>query len=193
MQLIFMGPPGAGKGTQAQLLAALWKIPHISTGDILRACVVAKTALGLKAQAYMDAGELVPDELLMDIVQERMKEPDASAGWILDGFPRTVTQAMFFDKLICDVGTGGSTSGKDCALRAVNLDVPDNVLVARLLSRGRQDDNEETIRRRLQVYREQTEPLIEFYSARQQLVAVDGDRAMELVTAELQQTLSIDS
>lgn len=194
MQLIFMGPPGAGKGTQAQLLAALWKIPHISTGDILRACVVAKTALGLKAKAYMDAGELVPDELLMDIVQERMNQPDASAGWILDGFPRTVAQAAFFDKLLCDVsGAGGSTSGKDCDLRAVNLEVPDNILVARLLSRGRLDDNEETIRRRLQVYREQTEPLIEFYSARHQLVAVDGDRDMELITAELQQALSGDS
>ncbi|MEG5065431.1 adenylate kinase [Microcoleus sp. B3-A4] len=191
MQLIFMGPPGAGKGTQAQLLAALWKIPHISTGDILRACVVAKTDLGQKAQSYMDRGELVPDELLMDIVQERMNQPDARAGWILDGFPRTVAQAAFFDKLLCHVE--GSTSGKDCALRAVNLDVPDNVLVARLLSRGRQDDNEETIRRRLQVYREQTEPLIDFYSGRQQLVAVDGDRAMELVTAELQQVLSGDS
>jgi adenylate kinase len=193
MQLIFMGPPGAGKGTQAQLLAALWKIPHISTGDILRACVVAKTALGLKAKAFMDAGELVPDELLMDIVQERMNEPDARAGWILDGFPRTVAQAAFFDKLLCEVGTEGSKSGKDCALRAVNLDVPDNVLVTRLLSRGRQDDNEETIRRRLQVYREQTEPLIEFYSSREQLVAVDGDRDMEVVTAELQQALSGDS
>ena len=193
MQLIFMGPPGAGKGTQAQLLAALWKIPHISTGDILRACVVAKTALGEKAQAYMDAGELVPDQLLMDIVQERMNQPDASAGWILDGFPRTVPQAEFFDKLLCDVGGAGSKSGKDCDLRAVNLDVPDNVLVARLLSRGRQDDNEETIRRRLQVYREQTEPLIAFYRDRQQLVAVDGDRVMELVTAQLQQALSEDS
>lgn len=194
MQLIFMGPPGAGKGTQAQILAALWKIPHISTGDILRACVVAKTPLGLKAQAYMDAGDLVPDQLLMDIVQERMNQPDASSGWILDGFPRTVPQAAFFDKLLCDVsGAGGSKSGKDCALRAINLDVPDEILVARLLSRGRQDDNEETIRRRLQVYREQTEPLIAFYSARQQLVAVDGDRNMELVTAELQQALSGDS
>ncbi len=193
MQLIFMGPPGAGKGTQAQLLAALWKIPHISTGDILRACVVAKTALGQKAQAYMDAGDLVPDQLLMDIVQERMNQPDASAGWILDGFPRTVPQAAFFDKLLCDVGSEGGSSGKDCALRAVNLDVPDHVLVARLLSRGRQDDNEETIRRRLQVYREQTEPLIEFYRNREQLVAVDGDRSMELVTAQLQQALSDDS
>src|SRR6476469_6407845 len=193
MQLIFMGPPGAGKGTQAQLLAALWKIPHISTGDILRACVVAKTDLGQKAQSYMDRGELVPDELLMDIVQERMNQPDATAGWILDGFPRTVPQAAFFDKLLCNVGGGGSSSGKHCDLRTVNLDVPDNILVARLLSRGRQDDNEETIRRRLQVYREQTEPLIDFYSGRQQLVAVDGDRQMELVTAELQQSLSGNS
>jgi adenylate kinase len=193
MQLIFMGPPGAGKGTQAQLLAALWKIPHISTGDILRACVVAKTDLGQKAQAYMDAGELVPDQLLMDIVQERMNQPDAKSGWILDGFPRTVPQAAFFDRLICDVGCGESTSGKDCELRAVNLDVPDNVLVTRLLSRGRQDDNEQTIRRRLQVYREQTEPLIEFYRNREQLVAVDGDREMQEVTAELQKALSGDS
>jgi adenylate kinase len=169
MQLIFMGPPGAGKGTQAQILAE-------------------------KAQAYMNAGELVPDQLLMDIVQERMNQPDASAGWILDGFPRTVPQAEFFDKLLCNVGSEvGSSSGKNCALRAVNLDVPDNVLVARLLSRGRQDDNEETIRRRLQVYREQTEPLIEFYRDREQLVAVDGDQSMELVTAQLQQSLSIDS
>jgi adenylate kinase len=191
MQLIFMGPPGAGKGTQAQLLAALWKIPHISTGDILRACVVAKTDLGQKAQSYMDRGELVPDELLIDIVQERMNQPDAKSGWILDGFPRTVTQAAFFDTLLCDVGCG--KSGKDCDLRAVNLDVPDNILVTRLLSRGRQDDNEQTIRRRLQVYREQTEPLIEFYRNREQLVAVDGDREMQEVTAELQKALSGDS
>jgi len=192
MQLIFMGPPGAGKGTQAQLLATLWNIPHISTGDILRASVVAKTALGQKAQSYMDAGDLVPDQLLMDLVQERMNQPDASAGWILDGFPRTVPQAAFFDKLLCDVPGAGPKSGKDCALRAVNLDVPDNVLVTRLLSRGRQDDNEQTIRHRLQVYREQTEPLIEFYRDRQQLVAVDGDRSMAEVTAELQQALSGD-
>jgi adenylate kinase len=193
MQLIFMGPPGAGKGTQAQILATLWKIPHISTGDILRACVVAKTDLGQKAQSYMDRGELVPDELLMDIVQERMNQPDAKSGWILDGFPRTVPQAAFFDKLLCDVdGAEGSKSGKDCDLRAVNLDVPDNVLVTRLLSRGRQDDNEQTIRRRLQVYREQTEPLIEFYRNREQLVAVDGDRSMEEVTAELQRELAGD-
>ena len=189
-----MGPPGAGKGTQAQILAALWKIPHISTGEILRACVVAKTALGLKAQAYMDRGELVPDQLLMDIVQERLNEPDANAGWILDGFPRTVAQATFLDKLLDErFGAEGSTPNPKFGLKAVNLDVPDDILVSRLLSRGRQDDNEETIRRRLQVYREQTEPLIDSYSGRQQLVAVDGDRSMELVTADLQQSLSGNS
>ncbi len=184
-----MGPPGAGKGTQAQLLAALWKIPHISTGDILRACVVAKTALGQQAKAYMDKGELVPDELLMDIVRERLKEPDADAGWILDGFPRTVAQATFLDKLLHELSGAGASNG---GLKAVNLDVPDDILVARLLSRGRQDDNEETIRRRLQVYREQTEPLIAFYSDRLELVAVDGDRPMEEVTAELQRELAGD-
>jgi adenylate kinase len=188
MQFIFMGPPGAGKGTQAQILAASWKIPHISTGDILRACVVAQTALGQKAQAYMDKGELVPDELLMDIVAERLKETDAAAGWILDGFPRTVPQATFLDKLLPELSGAGATN---TGLKAVNLDVPDDILVARLLSRGRKDDNEETIRRRLQVYREQTEPLIAFYGSRHQLVAVDGDRAMAEVTAQLQQELAV--
>jgi adenylate kinase len=188
MQFIFMGPPGAGKGTQAQILAASWKIPHISTGDILRACVVAQTALGQKAQAYMDKGELVPDELLMDIVAERLKETDAAAGWILDGFPRTVPQATFLDKLLSELSGAGATN---TGLKAVNLDVPDDILVARLLSRGRKDDNEETIRRRLQVYREQTEPLIAFYGSRHQLVAVDGDRAMAEVTAQLQQELAV--
>jgi adenylate kinase len=187
MQFIFMGPPGAGKGTQAQILAASWKIPHISTGDILRACVVAQTALGQKAQAYMDRGEVVPDELLMDIVAERLKEPDAAAGWILDGFPRTVPQATFLDELLHELGGAGAAN---TGLKAVNLDVPDNILVARLLSRGRKDDNEETIRRRLQVYREQTEPLIGFYSDRHELVAVDGDRSMAEVTAQLQQELA---
>ncbi|MGL5058909.1 MAG: adenylate kinase [Microcoleus sp.] len=187
MQFIFMGPPGAGKGTQAQILAASWKIPHISTGDILRACVVAQTALGQKAQAYMDKGELVPDELLMDIVAERLKEPDAATGWILDGFPRTVPQATFLDKLLQEFNSSGAAN---IGLKAVNLDVPDDILVARLLSRGRKDDNEETIRRRLQVYREQTEPLIAFYGSRHELVAVDGDRSMAEVTAQLQQELA---
>lgn len=181
MQLIFLGPPGAGKGTQAQLLAAFWKIPHISTGEILRACVVAKTDLGLKAQAFMDRGELVPDRVLMDMVRERLKEPDTSNGWILDGFPRTVPQATFLEELLQEWDRGG--------LQTVNLDVPDEILVVRLLARGRKDDTEETIRRRLEVYREQTAPLIGFYGDRHQLITVDGDRSLEAVTADIQQLL----
>lgn len=182
MQLIFLGPPGAGKGTQAQLLAAFWKIPHISTGEILRASVVAKTALGLKAQAYMDRGDLVPDQVLMDMVRERLKESDARNGWILDGFPRTVTQATFLDELLQELNQGGGTA-------CVNLDVPDEILLVRLLARGRKDDSEETIRRRLEVYREQTAPLIGFYGDRNQLITVDGDRSLETVTEHLKQLL----
>ncbi len=183
MQLIFLGPPGAGKGTQAQLLAQFWQIPHISTGDILRANVAAKSDLGLKAQSYMDRGELVPDQVLMDMVRGRLQESDASNGWILDGFPRTIPQATFLDELLKEL------AGVKRGLRVVNLDVPDEILVVRLLARGRQDDSEATIRRRLEVYREQTSPLIGFYGDREQLITIDGDRSLETVTAELKQLL----
>lgn len=190
MELIFLGPPGAGKGTQAHLLAEFWNIPHISTGDILRASVNAQTPLGQKAQAYMERGELVPDQLLLDIVQERLSQSDAQAGWILDGFPRTVLQATFLDKLLQEMQQGAGKAGSNDSLRVVNLDVPDEVVVARLLARGRTDDNEETIRRRLQVYREQTAPLIDFYRARLQLVSINGYQSMESVTDHLKQVLS---
>lgn len=186
MRLIFLGPPGAGKGTQAQLLAASWKIPHISTGEILRACVVAQTPLGQKAKSYMDRGELVPDQVLMDIVRERLHQPDAKSGWILDGFPRTVIQANFLSELLPELPS--TEAAGDGGVKVVNLDVPDEVLVTRLLARGRQDDNEETIRRRLQVYRDQTAPLIDFYHAH--LVTVDGDQSMDAVTTALQHALS---
>ena len=180
MQLIFVGPPGAGKGTQALIIAEFFHIPHISTGDILRAAVSEKTPLGEKAQSYMDRGELVPDQLLVEIVEERLKNPDAQDGWILDGFPRTVPQAEFFDKHLAKKGLGN--------VRVVNLDVPDNILVTRLLARGRKDDTEETIRRRLEVYRDQTSPLINYY--RDQLITIDGDRALEDVTESLKKALS---
>jgi len=180
MQLIFVGPPGAGKGTQALIIAEFFHIPHISTGDILRAAVSEKTPLGEKAQSYMDRGELVPDQLLLEIVEERLKNPDAQDGWILDGFPRTVPQAEFFDKHLAKKGLGN--------VRVVNLDVPDDILVTRLLARGRKDDTEETIRRRLEVYRDQTSPLINYY--RDQLITIDGDRAMEDVTETLKKALS---
>lgn len=186
-RLIFLGPPGAGKGTQAHKLAELCKIPHISTGDILRSNVAQKTTLGEQAQSYMDKGELVPDQLILDMVRDRLSIPDALGGWILDGFPRNLPQAVFLDALLLDI--------QQVCDRAVNLDVPDEVLVARLLLRfrteGRLDDNEETIRRRLQVYREQTAPLIDYYRDRHQLVSIEGDRSTSEVTEALKQVIGI--
>ncbi len=176
-RLIFLGPPGAGKGTQAKLLADLAQIPHVSTGDILREAVSQQTELGKKAQSYMLQGELVPDQLVIGLIRERLNFPDAKPGWILDGFPRNVTQAHFLDELLLEINQKCDS--------VVNLEVPDDVLVIRMLSRGRKDDTEETIRRRLEVYREQTAPLIDFYQTRGQLFSVNGDQAMEVVTAEL--------
>ena len=182
-RLIFLGAPGAGKGTQAKILAESKGIPHISTGDIFRAAVKTQTLLGLKAQEYMDAGNLVPDDLVIEMIHDRLQEPDANHGWILDGFPRTETQAGFLEDLL-----NGIEQGCD---RAINLDVEDEVVVKRLMERGlesgRSDDsNEATIRHRLQVYRDQTAPLIEFYQSRNLLVTVNGDQAMDAVTADLQ-------
>ncbi|HEY9747101.1 MAG TPA: adenylate kinase [Allocoleopsis sp.] len=177
-RLIFLGPPGAGKGTQAQVLANLLQIPHISTGDILRDNVARQTDLGQKAQSYMDQGELVPDQLILDMIQERLSQADASSGWILDGFPRNVAQAVFLDELLTKI-----SSSYD---RVISLEVPDEVLVERLLKRLRKDDTEEVIRHRLAVYHEQTAPLISFYRDRQQLVSVNGNQPMEAVTNALQ-------
>ena len=138
MRLIFLGPPGAGKGTQAQIVAKWLSIPHISTGDILRAAVKNETELGLKAKSHMDAGNLVPDDLILGMIRERLNEPDAKAGWILDGFPRTVAQAQELDKMLVAMGQSFD--------HILNLEVPDEILVARLLSRGqeqgRSDDTE---------------------------------------------------
>lgn len=181
-RLIFLGPPGAGKGTQAKRLAELLEIPHISTGDILRNAIAQSTPLGQKAQSYVEKGELVPDELLLDLVRDRLNQPDAHNGWILDGFPRNVSQATFLEKLLQELN-----HAFDCA---VNLDVPDEILVTRLLGRGRQDDNEETIRRRLEVYRNETEPVIGFYQERSCLRVIDGDRSVEDVTESLKQVVA---
>jgi adenylate kinase len=180
-RLIFLGPPGAGKGTQALGLAESFQIPHISTGDILRAAVANQTELGTKAKSYMDAGELVPDQLIIDLVRDRLSQSDVGKGWILDGFPRTAAQAQFLDQLLTEIN-------QSCD-HVINFDVPDEKLVARLLGRGRTDDNEETIRNRLQVYRAQTAPLIDFYGDRQQLVTIDGDQAIDVVSAALNQLL----
>ncbi|NJN20229.1 MAG: adenylate kinase [Leptolyngbya sp. RL_3_1] len=185
-RLVFLGPPGAGKGTQAKQFSELCAVPHISTGDILRSAVSQGTELGKKAQFYMNAGELVPDDLILDLIRERLSSPDVAPGWLLDGFPRNVEQAVFLDTLLEEIG-----QPFECV---VNLDVPDEVLVSRLVQRGlqegRADDTEETIRNRLEVYRQRTEPLIDFYRSRQQLVSIDGNQPIEVVTEELNKIVS---
>jgi adenylate kinase len=182
-RLIFLGPPGAGKGTQANILSEHCDVPHISTGDILRTAVAEQTDLGQKAEQYMNAGELVPDELILNLIRERLTQSDAKDGWVLDGFPRNVPQAEFLDQLLDEISQPFDF--------VVNLDVPDEVIISRLLKRGRKDDSEEVIRHRLDVYRQQTEPLIDFYRNRQKLVSIDGNQEMESVNADLRKVVEV--
>jgi adenylate kinase len=181
-RLIFLGAPGAGKGTQAQILAGSAGIPHISTGDILRAEVKEQTELGLKAKSYMDKGELVPDALILDMIRGRLSQEDASKGWILDGFPRNVGQAEFLDRLLTEIGQSYDL--------AIDLSVPQERLVERLLNRAtiqnRPDDTEDVIRRRLVVYDEQTAPLIDYYQRKGLFHSVNGDRELAEVTSDLE-------
>ena len=203
LNLIMLGPPGAGKGTQAERFAKGHGIPKISTGDILRGAVKAGTPLGLQAKAIMDRGELVSDEVMVGIVRERLDQPDAAPGFILDGFPRTVAQAAALD---------GIMVGRD-PLIVVDIAVPEAELVRRLASRRicescglnaegeaaasgicqrcggtlkqRADDSEAVVRERLKVYHRNTEPLIDFYRARQTFRSVDGAQTPERVAAAL--------
>lgn len=177
-KLIFLGAPGAGKGTQAQILAENLGIPHISTGEILRSAIVEQTPLGIKAKSYVDNGDLVPDELILDLIRERLGQEDAQKGWILDGFPRNVPQADFLTNLLQELN--------QVCNGVINLDVPDDVLLERLLARGRKDDNEETITNRLHVYRQQTAPLIDYYKEHQLLKDVNGDRELSQISQELE-------
>ena len=174
MRLVLLGPPGAGKGTQAERLSGRLDVPHISTGDLFRAHLRDRTALGLEVQKYMDAGELVPDDVTVAMVRERLTTaPDRpDRGFILDGFPRNVQQAQ---SLAATLGTAG------CTLDAVvEFVVPEPVLVQRLLGRGRTDDTEAVIQRRLEVYRQETAPLLHFYRA--QLVSIDAVGDVEAIT-----------
>ena len=183
-KLIFLGPPGAGKGTQAKVLSERCEVPHISTGDILRAAVKAETELGRKAESYMKAGELVPDDLILDLIRERLGQEDTANGWLFDGFPRNVEQAKFLHNLLTGID-------QTCEV-VINLEVPDDELVSRMLSRGRADDKEDVIRNRLEVYREQTEPLITFYRAQSLLVSVDGNQPQEAVSETLHEIVHGD-
>lgn len=177
MNLILLGAPGSGKGTQAERLIARFNLAHISTGDILRKAVRDQTPLGIEANRYMAAGELVPDSVVIGLVEERLGLPDTAAGYILDGFPRTTTQA---DAL------GALTDRLGRALhKVVYLEVGEEELVSRLLGRGRADDNEETIRTRLQVYRLQTEPLISYYEGKGLLARIPGTGTMDEITSRI--------
>jgi adenylate kinase len=181
-RLILFGPPGAGKGTQAVELSHHFSVPHISAGDLFRAAVVEKTPLGQKVQGFLDRGELVPDNVVIDMIRERLEQPDTQSGWLLDGFPRSLPQAQALDKLLSSLNQGLD--------RVINLAVSDDLLLERLLGRGRKDDSEAVIHRRLQVYHQQTAPLIHFYRERNQLTDIDGSTSVESVTAAIQAALA---
>ena len=185
-RLLLLGPPGAGKGTQAERLVRSLGVPQISTGDMLRAAVRAGTPVGREAQGYMDRGELVPDGVVIGVAEERLREPDARRGFVLDGFPRTAAQAAALDALLAKLGVELE--------RCVALTVDEDELVKRLLRRaeleGRADDNEQTIRNRMRVYREQTRPLVDYYRSRDVLREVDGLGAIDEVAARIQGALS---
>jgi adenylate kinase len=187
MRLILMGPPGAGKGTQATSVASHFGIPAISTGDIFRANVSRGTELGVEAKRYMDAGDYVPDEITNRMVRNRIDEPDAAPGFLLDGYPRTPAQVEELDGMISFTGHKLDA--------AVVLTVDPDELVARLLQRaqteGRADDTEDVIRKRQELYAEQTEPLIEIYRSRGILVEVDGMGEVAEVTARIFSALDI--
>lgn len=206
MRLVLVGPPGAGKGTQAEFIAAHLAVPKISTGDIFRDNVAAGTPLGVEAKRYMDSGQLVPDQVTINMVRDRLAEPDAVDGFLLDGFPRTVPQASALDKMLADLGVG-----LDLVLELV---VDDDEVIRRLSGRRtcrgcgkiwhvvfdppsrentcdrcggslyqRDDDKPETVAERLRVYAENTAPLIDFYGAQGKLVGIDATGPVEDVTA----------
>ena len=184
-RLLLLGPPGAGKGTQAQRLARDLGVPQISTGDMLREAVAAGTPVGRKAREAMDAGRLVSDEIVIGVAEERLRQPDAAEGFILDGFPRTVAQARALDALL---------ERLDCKLeRCIAMRVDTDELVRRLLSRaeieGRSDDNEEAIRTRMAEYEEKTAPLVAHYRERGVLVEVDGMGSVDEVAARIREAI----
>jgi adenylate kinase len=174
MKLLFVGPPGAGKGTQAQRVAEALDIAHVSTGDMFRA-LDSETDLGKRVKAIMESGGYVSDDIVIEMLQGRISEPDAENGYILDGFPRTTAQAEALDDFL----------GEDGLDRVVLFEVDEDQVVQRMLDRGRADDTEETIRTRLEVYREQTEPLIALYHSRGIVTHIDASGSIEDITSRV--------
>ena len=181
MRIVFIGPPGAGKGTQAALVVSRYGIAHLSTGDMLRAARDAQTELGKLADQYMAAGQLVPDEIILKIVQERLRADDCRRGYLLDGFPRTLAQAEALDRMLSQDGTPLNV--------VLELRVPEEELFRRLSGRGRSDDKPEVIRQRLVAYRQQTEPLLDYYQRRGLLQTIDGLGTVEEIFHRIQQVL----
>lgn len=212
MNIVLMGPPGAGKGTQAEFIKKEYPIPHISTGDMFRDAVSRETELGKEAKKYMDAGKLVPDEVTIGIVEERLAEADCHNGFLLDGFPRTTVQAEALDRVL-------SSNGRKIDA-AINITVPNEILVKRLSGRisckeckvvynlqsnppstegicdkcggeliQRSDDQGETVAKRLKVYQEQTNPLLTYYARQNVLQEIDGNRDSKLVFADIKNRL----
>ncbi len=213
MRLILLGPPGAGKGTQASAIVKEYSIPHISTGDIFRDHIGRGTDLGVKAKEYMDKGLLVPDELVISIVESRLKEDDCKDGFLLDGFPRTLVQGQELDKVLDNM--------KIQLDRVININVEKDILIGRAIGRRicrdcgatfhiefnppkeenvcdkcggslmqRDDDTRETVEQRYKVYKEQTEPLIEYYDKKDLILNVDGSKGIETIFNEIKEGLN---
>lgn len=195
MRIVFLGPPGAGKGTQSARIVERLGIPQLSTGDMLRAAVTAGTSVGVKAKAVMDRGELVSDDLVVGIVADRIEEPDAKAGFILDGFPRTVAQAEALERMLAEKGLKLNA--------VVELKVDEAALIERVakrvadtLARGepvRKDDRPEAFKTRIEAYRAQTAPLSAYYAGKDMLKTIDGMQPVDVVTREVFEILDRDS
>jgi adenylate kinase len=185
VNILLLGPQGSGKGTQAKRISAEYGIPHIATGDMLRAAIATGTPLGQKLKPILESGQLVSDDLMIELIRDRLEAPDTEPGFILDGFPRTMAQAEALDAMLREIG-------RDLHV-VFGLQVPDSVSYERLLKRaeeeGRTDDTPGVIRERLETYHRETEPLVELYRARGNLVGIHGDRPIDEVFAEIQAAL----
>lgn len=181
LKIVLLGAPGSGKGTQSQKLVAEYGVPQVSTGDLLRNAVAEKTELGLEAKKAMDAGELVSDDLVVGMIRDRLQQPDAENGFILDGFPRSQAQAVALDQLLEELGRP--------LQRVVHLQVDQEEIVQRLMARGRADDNEEIIRNRMDVFQEQTQPLVKYYQDKGLLAVVKGVGELDEIFARIKAAL----